>query len=205
MASNIGNGHEKMGEYWKMQADRKGKFRRSLGWVGFGIGVVVSLLAYFGIAGLLFIIEWSRLPEEELAIFTSLFYGIVFFIALGGVRSESRKYKMLVARRPFEPTSPPTSPARETLRRILTILWYAFSLFSLGWLTPALVIYWADTKHPHLPVSICAFIFSLVAGTAYALRRAKKTGIGNAGYFVLYLGVCLGALLAWRIMVLVEV
>jgi hypothetical protein len=189
---------EGVGPYRKMQADRKENIRQA--WVGFGVGASVSLLAYVGIAGLLFLIEWSRLPEEELAIFTSLFYGIVFFIALGGVRSESRRHKLLVTGKPYSKVPPDPEPKMRTrFDRIKSVLWYAFSSFSLGWLTPALVIYWADLKHPHWAVSICAGIFSLLAGTVYALKRAKKIGT-RSNHIVLYVGVCLGALLSQRVM-----
>lgn len=186
-----------------MNPDSKMKNRRSLVWTGFWIGVLVSLFAYFGIAGLLFLIGWFQLPEEELAIFTSLFYGIVFFIALGGVRAESRRHKMLVTKGVYEQPAPPESPARKTFRRVRTVLWYGFGAFALGWLTPALVIYWAELKNPHWAVSISALIFSFVAGTAYVLKRAGRLGKG-ADYFSLFGGVCLGALLAQRIMGMVK-
>jgi hypothetical protein len=185
--------------YLKMQTDRKENIRRSWIWIGFGIGASVSLFANVGIFGLLFLIDWFQLPEEELTIFTSLFYGIVFFIALGGVRAENRRYKMLVTRDPYETPSPPESPARKRFRRIRTVLWYAFGSFSLGWLTPVMIIYWAELKDPHQAVTICAFLFSLAAGTAYVLKHGGKIRT-RYDYIVLYVGVCLGALLVQRIM-----
>lgn len=181
-----------------MQDGKKEKIGLPRIWVGFGIGAAVSSIAYSGIAGLIFLIEQFQLPEEELVIFTSLFYGIIFFVALGGVRAESRRYKMLVARRPFETPPPPASRARETMGRIRTVLWYVFSLFSLGWLTPALIIYWTEPKHPDWAVSVCAYLFSLFAGTVYVLKRSDKIRTGY-NYAMLYVGVALGAFVVNRI------
>lgn len=182
-----------------MQTGMRNKTRIPAVWIGFGVGVAVSSLAHFGIDGLLFLIAQFQLPEEELVIFTSLFYGIVFFIALGGVRSESRRYKALVTRGLYVRPSPPESRARETMGRIRTVLWYIFGLFSLGWLTPALIIYWADPRHPDGAVSVCAYLFSFIAGAAYVWKRrdAVKTGYNCA---MLFVGVCLGALLVDRIL-----
>lgn len=181
-----------------MQAGNQKNIRRPWVWIGFGIGAAISFLAYFGIAGLLFLIAQFQLPEEQLAIFTSLFYGGVFFIALGGLRSESRRYKMLVTGRPCEAPPPPASKARETMGRIRTVLWYIFSLFSLGWLTPALIIYWADPKHPDWAVSVCAYLFSFAAGTYYVMKRADKAKTWY-GYAMLYVGILAGTLLVDRV------
>lgn len=181
-----------------MQAREKESIRRPWVWIGFGIGAAISFLAKSGIAGLLFLVGRFQLPEEELVIFTSLFYGIVFFIALGGARSESRKYKMLVTGRPYQAPPPPASKARETMGRIRKVLWYIFSLFSLGWLTPALIIYWSAPRHPGWAVSVCAYLFSLVAGTVYMMKRAGKTKTWY-NYATFYIGVCLGAFLVNRI------
>jgi len=181
-----------------MLADRKITSLRPWIWVGFGIGVSVALLTCLGISGLLFLIERVRLPEEEMAIFTSLFYGIVFFIALGSVCGESRRHKMLVSRTPFEAPSPPKSKSRETLVRIRTLLWYIFSLISLGWLTPTLIVYWANPKHPGWAISACAYLFSLVTGTVYLMKRTDRVKTGS-NYIMLYVGVCLGAFLVDRI------
>lgn len=168
-------------------------------WVGFGIGAAISLLTKFGITGLLSLIERFQLPEEELAIFTSLFYGIVFFVALGGVRTESRRNKLLVTGKPYATSPPDPEPKTKTpLGRIKTVLWYVFSCFSLAWLTPALIIFWADPKHPDWAVSACAYLFSLVAGAVYILRWEEKIKTGY-NRFILYIGICLGAILVDRI------
>jgi len=183
-----------------MQAGPKKNLRFPWALAGFGIGVSISFLASFGISGLLFMIEQFKLPEEELAIFTSLFYGIVFFIALGGMRTEIRRNKMLVTGKPYaKQPLPPASKSRETFDRIKTVLWYGFGIFSLGWLTPALIIYWMEPRHPDWAVSVCAYLFSFVAGTAYALKKADMIRTGY-NYVVLYAGVGLGALLADRLL-----
>lgn len=181
-----------------MQVDVKDNFRRLLIWVGFGIGASVFLLAYIGIAGLLFFISWFRLPEEELAIFTSIFYGIVFLIALGGVRYESRRTKMLITRRPFETEASLLSGQRKVFSRIKTALWYVFGSFSLVWLTPALVIYWADPRSPDMSVSLFAYLFSLIAVTVYALKRGKRIRTVT-NHLILYFSAVLGALIMGRL------
>lgn len=182
-----------------MQTGQQEKFRRSWGWIGFGIGVAVSFLVKFGIAGLLFLIAQFQMPEEELAIFTSLFYGIVFVFALGGVRIESRRHKRLVTGKPYATSPPdPESKTRTRFDRIKTVLWYVFGCFSLAWLTPVLIIYWADPKHPDWAVSVCAYLFSLVAGTVYVLKREEKIKTVH-NRVIFYIGICLGALLVDRI------
>jgi hypothetical protein len=182
-----------------MQADRKATPRRPWMWVGFTIGAAVSFLAKFGIAGLLFLIQYFQVPEEELAIFTSLFYGLVFFIALGGMRTESRRHKLLLTGKPYA-TSPPELESRPKTHfdRIKTVLWYVFGCFSLAWLTPALIIFWAEPKHPDWAVSVCAYLFSFAAGAIYILKREEKIKTGY-NYFILCVGICLGVILVDRI------
>ncbi len=177
-----------------MQTNQK-KYKR-IPWVclGFGIGVSVSVIVCFGISALLFIIDKFRLPEQELIIFSSLFYGIVFFIALGGMRAETHRYKLIVSKKPFEELSPPPAKSKMTIDRIKTILWVIFSIFSLGWLTPALVIYWAVPIHPTRVISGCAWLFSLIAGAAYIFK--KNSDIETPyHHFIFFVGICLGIVL----------
>jgi hypothetical protein len=150
----------------------------------------------------LLFIDKFKLPEEELAIFTSLFYGIVFIVAFGGVRMESRRNKMLISRGLYQ--EPPPSPSKKKIkiRRIKTILWVGFSVFSLGWLTPALVIYWAEPIHPEWIITAFGYLFSLVIGIAYVLKKAFE--IKTLGHYVMFfVGVCFGAIVADRLFSLI--
>ena len=178
------------------KSDTNKKKSQKVPWIliGFGIGLCISVLSWFGISGLLSIIEKSKLPEEELAIFTSLFYGIVFFIALGSLRAESRGYKLLISRKPFGDLPPPVSGAKAALNRVKTFLWRVFSLFSLGWLTPALVIYWAHFKHPRWTVATCACLSSLLAGSVYAVKKKDKMKTPHNG-LIFFFGIIFGAAL----------
>ena len=161
---------------------------------GFAIGASVSVFSWLGISGLLFIIEKSRLPEEQLAIFSSLFYGIVFFIALGGVRAESRRYKLLISRNIYGDLPALSSEPKTTLKRIKTLLWSVFCVFALGWVTPALVIYWSVPKHTGWAVAACACLSSLVAGVSFVFKRKinLQTSYDQLMFFGgLFLGVAL--------------
>ena len=150
-----------------------GKPSKRIRWAlpGFGIGASISVLTWLGISGLLRVIENSKLPEEELAIFTSLFYGIVFFIALGGVRAESRRHKFLISRKIYGDLTEPPSKAKGSINRTKTMLWSVFCLFSMVWVTPALVIYWADPKHTGGAVAACVCLASLVAGVSFVFKK----------------------------------
>lgn len=177
-----------------MLALGQGKKRLSWIWAGIGIGALVSLLTHLGIRGILFFIEDSHLPKQELIIFTNLFYGIVFFIALGGLRTENKRYKRIVSRNPYNHIPPPVlSKARARFKRIKTILWIVFSAVSLGWLTPALVIFWTAPKNPRVAVIACAYLFSMVVGVAYGLGNNRNETPQPRGYLMLLVGILLSA------------
>jgi len=164
--------------------------------IGFGIGVSVALLGYFGISGLLFAIEKFEIPEEQLTIYTSLFYGIIFFIAFSGFRVETRRHRMLLSRKPYEELSQPiTTKAKEKLKRIRSILWLIFTVVSLGWITPALLIYWMEPRHIVRPVVICSSLLGVAAGILIVLKRTQDTKTPY-DYFLFSVGLFLGIYLA---------
>ena len=179
-----------------IKMERDGKNNKRVPWtlVGMGIGVSISVLSWIGISELLSVIKKSKLPEEELIIFTSLFYGIVFFIALGGVRAESRRYRLLISKTPYGELPPPPSKAKATLNRIKTILWHIFCMVSLGWLTPVLIIYWAGLTHSKWAVATCACFSSLLAGAYYVLKKTDEMKMASNHLFF-SIGVIIGAAL----------
>ena len=161
--------------------------------IGFAIGVSISLFVRFGINLLLSLVKNLNLPEHEVVLYTSLFYGAIFFIAWFGLRADRRSNQALISRWPrlIEDDPPPKSKINSMISRVKTILWSAFGIFSVVWITPALILYWVAPKHPERGILACTILFSLAGATAFFLKNSHKiqTAVSRLMFFI---GVCFG-------------
>jgi hypothetical protein len=179
-----------------MQPNRKIIGRVSWIRIGFGIGVSISLLGYFGISAIIFAIDTFQIPKEQLTIYTSLFYGIIFFIAFSGVRVETRRQRMILSRKPYEePSTPITTKARERIKRIRSISWGVFTIVALGWITPALIIYWMGPRHVARYIVCFSCLLGVAAGIVFVIRKIRDFKTAH-DYFLFSGGLCLGMYLA---------
>lgn len=161
------------------------------------MGVSASLLGYFGISGLLFAIELFHMPEEQLAIYTSLFYGVIFFFAFSGFRAETRRHRMLMTKKLYEevPSAPIRTKARAQMARVRRCIWVLFSVVSLGWITPALVIYWMEPLHVARMVVVSASLVGVAAGIFFVRRKIENVKT-TYDLFRFFVGLCIGIYLA---------
>ncbi len=162
-------------------------------WVvnGFIIGISVSLFVCSGVMPLIKMVKNLELPEHEVLIFTVLFYGIIFFIAHSGVRTGTRRTKELISRSAFKHYSKAPPETKSTADRVKTVLWNTVTIISVTWVTPALIIYWAEPRHLNRAYSACCILFSLAGAIAYLLRTRKQNK-SMANRILFFVGVCSG-------------
>ena len=158
---------------------------------GFIIGISISLFVCFGIIFLLSLIEKLKLPEQEILIFSVLFYGIIFIIARSGVRVNTRRNRALVSRNSIKEFSEVSAETNSAATRTKTILWNMVTIISVVWLTPVLILYWTTPRHPNVAIASCCFIFSVLGAIAFLFKVGKQ---GQTGYnkLMFFIGVCSG-------------
>lgn len=158
---------------------------------GLGIGLSISLLVHFGIMGLLLLLNTLNLAEQEILIFSCLFYAVVFFIARSGVRVDNRRNRDFVTRQAYE-EHPPTK-RKVAIGRIKTVLWVTFGCIAIGWITPVLLIYWSDPQDPEWAITASIFIFTSAAAVAFFLKNDKKIK-STVDRITFFIGAGLGAI-----------
>jgi hypothetical protein len=158
---------------------------------GLAIALLVSLFVIFGTNLMLRIIRAFDLPTQALVIYTSIFYGIIFFIARASVPVNRRPLSLQETEEGLldEGENPPKK--RPAISLLLTILWVLFGIFSVLWVTPALVIYWSSPIYPDKITALLALIFGLASAAIYfALKNERFHSILDR---LLFLGgTCLG-------------
>ena len=160
---------------------------------GISIAVIISLFASLGINFILTLINNLHLSKQLVVIYTSIFYGIVFFIARAGVRiKKNPRYRSFYREDPDEePES--ISGIKSMLSRVGSVLWIAFGVISIVLLTPALVIYWKSPLNPDRIIMTCGFFFSLAGAVAFFFQNNEKIK-STSGRIIFFSGVFLGLL-----------
>ena len=160
---------------------------------GFVIGVSISSFVCFGIIFLLSLIEKLKFPEQEILILTVLFYGIIFIIARSGVRVNTRRNRALVSRNSIRDYAEVQTGTKSTAVLMKSVLWNLVTVFSVAWLTPALILYWAAPRHPNVAIASCCFIFSVLGAIAFLFKAGKQNHTVYSK-FMFFTGVFSGVL-----------
>ena len=161
---------------------------------GLGIVLVISLFVRSGISFILSLLNNLQLPKQVVVIYTSIFYGIVFFIARAGVRVKKRSRYGSLYKDDLEEEEESISGNKSMLSRARSLLWIAFGVISILLLTPALIVYWRSPLNPGRIIMICGVIFSLAGTGIFFIQNSEKIQ-SVAGRIMFFSGVISGILL----------
>ena len=162
---------------------------------GFGIAFLSALFVILGVCFMLWLLDNWQLQKEIVVIYTSIFYGIIYFIARAGVRVKSHGQNANLNEKNLEDKIEAPSKIKSLISRVRFIAWSFFWIFSILWLTPVVVIYWASPLHPNRIIMLFAFILSLATASIYFLGKIEKF-LSITNRLIFYLGACLGSIIA---------
>jgi len=162
---------------------------------GFGITFLCAIFVFLGVQSILYLLKALHLQKDVVIIFSSIFYGMVYLIARAVVNVRSRRQRSHFALEELEAGMDESSESRPQIPDFRLTAWFLFGIFSVMWLTPALVIYWTSPVYPSKIILIFSFIFSLPTAIIYYLLNDKKFQF-LTDRLVFYLGACSGLILA---------
>ena len=142
-------------------------------------------------------IKILKFPEQEVLIFSVLFYGLIFFVAHSGVRANTRRNRALISKNSFKDRSKVPAGTKSTIDLAKTVVWNIIAIISVVWVTPALIIFWAAPRHLVVAYAACCFIFSLAGATAYLFKTGKQNQTVH-NRLLFFVGVCSGVLAVTR-------
>lgn len=161
---------------------------------GFRIAFISALFVMLGVCFMLWLLEKWQLQKEIVVIYTSIFYGIIYLIARAGVRVKSHRHNTNLNKKDLEDKIEAPSEIKSLISWVRIIAWYFFWIFSILWLTPAAVIYWASPLHPDRIIMLFAFILSLATASTYFIGNIEKF-LSITNRLIFYLGACLGSII----------
>jgi hypothetical protein len=176
------------------------KMKMGKNWVlcllsGFGITFLCAIFVFFGVQLMLYLLKALRVQKDIVVIFSSIFYGMVYLIARAVVNVRRHRQGSHFALEELEASMDESSESKPQIPEFRLTAWFLFGIFSVMWLTPALVIYWASPVYPNKIIVIFSFIFSLPTAIIYYLLNDRKFQ-SLTDRLVFYLGACSGFIVA---------
>ncbi len=162
---------------------------------GFGITFLCAISVFLGVQSMLYLLKALHVQRDVVIIFSSIFYGMVYLIARAVVNVRSRRQQSHFALEELEAGMDKLNESKPQIPEFRLTAWFIFGIFSVMWLTPALVIYWASPVYPSKIIVIFSFIFSLPTAIIYYLLNDKKFQ-SLTDRLVFYLGAGSGLILA---------
>jgi hypothetical protein len=136
---------------------------------GFLISVLIALFIRYGIAFVLFLLNRWHFSTIN----TLILYGLLFIIARFGTRSKRFGKTFSTMVNSSEETD---DPLEKRLKRpfIWSAIWTAFALFSILWITPALILFWLyAVPYPTQMIRLLVYVFGLITMMIYFFINEK--------------------------------
>ena len=133
---------------------------------GFGIAFLAALFVRYGVAFVLYMLDFWQVSILN----TIILYALLFILARIGIkvwdrrwhpkRTRKRTHEVEGESRAFDP---------------FTAVWIGFAVFSVLWLTPALIVFWIyEPPYPKALILLFVYIFSFAAAYAYYFENDQK-------------------------------
>ena len=133
---------------------------------GFGTSLLAALFVRYGVAFVLYMLDFWQVSTLN----TIILYALLFILARIGIKIWDRRWHPRRTRRRtdgVERESRASDP--------FTAIWIGFAVFSVLWLTPALIVFWIyDPPYPKALILLFVYIFSFAAAYAYYFENDQK-------------------------------
>ncbi len=147
---------------------------------GLAVSVLIAAFVGWGVPFVLHLFDWWQVSKLN----TVILYGMLFIIAKIGVQYKGRRGK------PNGKNEEPVDDAQVHHNEkgspgILSVLWSLFAIYTLLWLTPALIVFWAyGTDYPPDIITLFVYPLSLITALVYFYAIGKKwpSVVAKIGY-----------------------
>ena len=134
---------------------------------GFAISFFIALFVRYGISFVLYLLDFWQVSTIN----TIILYAMLFILARIGIQIAGRRGKL-------KKTGTWTDDAIEEESESFdpfTAVWTIFAIFSVQWLTPALIIFWIyDPPYPKALIVLFVYVFSLATAGLYYFGNDEK-------------------------------
>ncbi|MEE8399820.1 MAG: hypothetical protein V3S89_12500, partial [Desulfobacterales bacterium] len=126
---------------------------------GFVIASVIALFVRYGISFTLYLLHTWQVSTFH----TIVFYAFLFVLAKAGVLGKSQR-RTLMGKPSARLEAVEDQPKRPSgLSGVLNVIWTVLAIYSVLWLTPALIIYWMCTyPYPNQMIGEWVVLLSVV-------------------------------------------
>ncbi len=156
---------------------------------GFVIASCIALFVRYGISLVLYLFHTWQVS----AINTIVFYGLLFVLAKVGARGRSQRRTL--RRRASDRLEAMGGESAEPSRwaGVLKRIWTLLAIFSVLWLTPALILYWMYSyPYPNQMTGVLVALLSVIASVVTLIGNDKQ--FPARGDRILFLtGACSGS------------
>jgi len=134
---------------------------------GIGISICIALFVRYGISFILYLLDFWQVSTIN----TIILYGMLFILARIGIQIAGRRGRPKKIGKWADDAAEEKSESSD----LFTVLWTIFAVFSVQWLTPALIIFWIyDPPYPKALIMLFVWIFSLGTAGVYYFGNDEK-------------------------------
>jgi len=138
--------------------------------IGYFIAALIGLFIRYGTSLMLFLLNRWEMSDIN----TIILYGLLFIIAKFGMGKKPQPRTFSYDDDSFMETE--GEAEKPSLRsQLFKAFWTAFALFSVLWITPALILYWMyPSPYPDEMIQLLIWIFGSITAIVYFLSDRKQ-------------------------------
>jgi hypothetical protein len=160
--------------------------------IGFLSAVSIILI----ISLILFLLKVLPLPRHLIILYTTILYAAFFLIARSGARIKRSHWQPnLYEESSKEDKILALSKKRSLLSRVLAVTYILLGIFTVMFLTPALIIYLISPTESFKLITLSAFILSMITAGIYYIKNEEKYQ-SRTDCLLFYTGCCIGSIIA---------
>lgn len=166
---------------------------------GFAVAIFTAVFIHQGIFFVLFLFERWQLSTIN----TVIFYGILFIIARARVQVKSDERETFDENIPWDEIEDFTKEKDQPSlwKKLSRVIWVFFGLYSVLWVTPALIVYWMyDPPFPKERILFIVYLLSVAACIVYFFSNQDKFK-STSEKSIYFVGAFLGPFAAIYVMV----
>lgn len=155
---------------------------------GFVVASSTALFVRYGISFTLYLLHTWQVTTFH----TIIFYGLLFVLAKAGVRGRSQRRPLMEKPSARREAIEDLPKQNSRLSGIWKVIWAFLGIFSVLWLTPALIIYWMYVyPYPNQMIGELVVLLSVAAAGIYFIGRDKQFP-ARVDKILFFAGACLG-------------
>jgi len=145
---------------------------------------------------ILFLLKALQLTRQLVVIYTTMLYTVIFFVARSGAGIKKGHWQPnFYEESAKEDKVSALFRRRSLLSKIFSITYILLGVFTVMFLTPALIIYWISPTESFRLIMLSAFIFSMITAGIYYIKNEEKYQ-SRTDRLLFHAGSCIGSIIA---------